>query len=286
MLSKTINTIIPTVSHSIPALSVIKSFRSYSSETQLPSDILRSTIYNYVKGEHNAVILHGLMGNRRNWNTFSKRIIKEYPQWKVWGFDLRGHGDSSHLEGAYSIPALAEDVVRSMQFHNMFPEVIVGHSLGGKVSSEDIKDVQSIINITKNIPQPIHGFHDLITKVTDMGLSMTLAGWLSTSLKPIPNTPYYHLIFDPNHMEELLESYKHLDYMNYLQSPPKEVQITLIRAALNKSWNPSLIESLETIERDTNHQVQLASVHSNHWVHIENPDGLLNVLKPSLEDYE
>ena len=55
---------------------------------------------------------------------------------QVWAFDLRGHGDSSIIKGDHTVPLLAEDVLRSIHYHNFQVDLLVGFSLGGKVALE------------------------------------------------------------------------------------------------------------------------------------------------------
>jgi pimeloyl-ACP methyl ester carboxylesterase len=50
-------------------------------------------------------------------------------------FDLRGHGRSSAPEGGYDVPSLAADISELMDSLGIAKAILVGHSLGGVVSS-------------------------------------------------------------------------------------------------------------------------------------------------------
>jgi pimeloyl-ACP methyl ester carboxylesterase len=50
-------------------------------------------------------------------------------------FDLRGHGRSSAPEGGYDIPSLAADIAELMDSLDIAKAILIGHSLGGVISS-------------------------------------------------------------------------------------------------------------------------------------------------------
>jgi esterase len=75
------------------------------------------------------VVLHGLFGSSRNWQTAAKRFSTAY---RVITVDLRNHGDSPHTE-TMSYPEMAADVSALIDALDMAPVTIVGHSMGGKV---------------------------------------------------------------------------------------------------------------------------------------------------------
>lgn len=75
------------------------------------------------------LILHGLMGQARNWATVAKMFAAEY---RVLAVDLRNHGRSPWVSGM-TYEEMAEDV--AMLAEKAGPPVkIIGHSMGGKVT--------------------------------------------------------------------------------------------------------------------------------------------------------
>ncbi|KAH9566970.1 hypothetical protein CY35_03G004500 [Sphagnum magellanicum] len=83
-----------------------------------------------------AVLLHGILGGRRNWVSFAKRLAQEFPMWQFLLVDLRCHGESSSIwkRGPHSVASAARDVLQLMGQLKLTPRVLIGHSFGGKVA--------------------------------------------------------------------------------------------------------------------------------------------------------
>ena len=89
---------------------------------------------NYVEGEDNGpplVLVHGL---GRRWQVFLPLIPSLSLRWHVYAFDLRGHGQSTHIARGYTVPRYARDLVNFLVGCVKAPAVLFGHSLGGMVS--------------------------------------------------------------------------------------------------------------------------------------------------------
>lgn len=76
------------------------------------------------------VVLHGLFGSGKNWQTYARRFATHY---RVVTVDLRNHGDSFHAdEMNYSV--MADDVKALLHRLEIDKCYILGHSMGGKVA--------------------------------------------------------------------------------------------------------------------------------------------------------
>ncbi|MEZ5446169.1 MAG: alpha/beta fold hydrolase [Gammaproteobacteria bacterium] len=76
------------------------------------------------------IILHGLFGSSRNWQTVARRLADRY---RVVSVDLRNHGDSAHAaDMAYR--AMAADVCALADRLELPQPILIGHSMGGKVA--------------------------------------------------------------------------------------------------------------------------------------------------------
>lgn len=99
-----------------------------------------------------AVLVHGILGSRRNLAGFAARLVEGFPAWQVLLVDLRCHGESAaaaapgaygHDGGAgppppahpapHTVASSAADILALLASLKLFPEVLVGHSFGGKV---------------------------------------------------------------------------------------------------------------------------------------------------------
>ena len=79
----------------------------------------------------NVVILHGLLGSKRNWFGIGKALSDI--GFNVWLLDLRNHGDSEWND-RHTYFDLAEDVKKFFEEHGIIRCFLIGHSMGGKVA--------------------------------------------------------------------------------------------------------------------------------------------------------
>ena len=85
-------------------------------------------------GEGNAsniVILHGLLGSKRNWFGIGKSLADL--GFHVWLIDLRNHGESEWSD-KHTYFDLAEDVKKLLEEQRIVNSFVIGHSMGGKTA--------------------------------------------------------------------------------------------------------------------------------------------------------
>lgn len=79
-----------------------------------------------------------------------------------------------------------------------------------------------------------------------------------------------------------------MDYWPLLEHPPKGMEIVIVRAEnSDDGWDPCIIQKLESLEnRKTDESEGKLSVvvlpKSGHWVHVDNPKGLLEIVTPKM----
>ena len=79
------------------------------------------------------VLLHGMLGNRKNLKQLAKRLSDAFPAWMILLVDLRCHGDSSLEErtlrqsGEHSLPQAARDVLQTLSILGVYPRIVIGH---------------------------------------------------------------------------------------------------------------------------------------------------------------
>ena len=105
------------------------------------------------------IILHGLFGSARNWNTIATRLAASH---RVYAVDLRNHGNSPWAE-AMSYYDLAEDVRGFVEEHQLAPVAVLGHSMGGKTAMVLALEHGHLVGrlIVVDIAPVAYGGHDL-----------------------------------------------------------------------------------------------------------------------------
>jgi pimeloyl-ACP methyl ester carboxylesterase len=81
-------------------------------------------------GDKVAVLIHGFNCDSGDWWELTPHLLER--GYRVQALDLRGHGESARAD-SYTIADYAADVVETVAPN---PEVIIGHSLGARVTAE------------------------------------------------------------------------------------------------------------------------------------------------------
>ena len=76
------------------------------------------------------LILHGLFGSSRNWQSLARRYAEYFD---VISVDLRNHGQSFHSP-EMNYAAMADDVKQLIESLGLPPVRVIGHSMGGKAA--------------------------------------------------------------------------------------------------------------------------------------------------------
>jgi len=76
------------------------------------------------------VILHGLFGSSKNWQSLAKQFAESFT---VYNVDLRNHGSSFH-NAEMNYVVMADDVSRLLEQLGIQSCHLIGHSMGGKVA--------------------------------------------------------------------------------------------------------------------------------------------------------
>jgi pimeloyl-ACP methyl ester carboxylesterase len=117
------------------------------------------------------LVIHGLFGSSRNWQSLSQQLAKRY---QVITLDLRNHGDSFHDdEMNYSV--MTKDVEILMDHLKIDVAHVLGHSMGGKVamtlSSLNPDRVKKLIVADIAPVSYSHSYDNLIQPILDLDLS-------------------------------------------------------------------------------------------------------------------
>jgi pimeloyl-ACP methyl ester carboxylesterase len=87
------------------------------------------------------VILHGLLGASRNWQTIGKALKDRFD---VHILDMRNHGNSPHTD-TMRWSELTGDVSAYLRAHKLMDVTLMGHSLGGKIAMRFACDHPAVV---------------------------------------------------------------------------------------------------------------------------------------------
>jgi esterase len=246
------------------------------------------------------VFCHGILGSGRNWRSFARRLIAALDgQWCAVLVDLRNHGDSSRAEPPHTVAACAEDLATLSRTLRPF-DAVVGHSFGGKVAlaytatlpealslswildacpgplvgAPDSHEVPRVIAALRAIPLPLQRREQVQAHLQEQGFSIGIARWMTTNLQRGADGLTWR--FDLDAVEEMIGDYFTQDLWDTVEVPIMDLDIHLVRAELSERWDDAMCARA----RDS-----FATLHTlpdaGHWVHADNPEGLLAMMLPS-----
>lgn len=91
------------------------------------------------KKKHTVVFLHGILGSLKNWKTPARKLISLFPHYQALLVDHRGHGTAESGLPPHTLEACAIDVQELLRSLNLKADVLCGHSFGGKIALEYVK---------------------------------------------------------------------------------------------------------------------------------------------------
>ena len=97
-----------------------------------------------------------------------------------------------------------------------------------------------------------------------------IGDWMTTNLKRVQDG--YVWKFDLVGVERLIKDYFKQDLWSLIEAK-QESEVHLVRAQRSDRWSKSIVERLN---RQTASHVHILP-NSDHWVHVDNPNGLLDI---------
>ncbi|ONK63298.1 uncharacterized protein A4U43_C07F13520 [Asparagus officinalis] len=229
-----------------------------------------------------AVLLHGILGSRKNWGSFAKRLAQEFPLWQFLLVDLRSHGDSASISkrGPHTVAAAALDVLKLVGQLKLTPRVLVGHSFGGKVALSMVDQAAKplarpvrvwvldstpgkvrpggsgedhpgeLIEFLSKLPREISSKQEVLNSLVQQGFSMDVARWVVTNLRPSNNTGSlssrgFSWVFDLKGIAEMFKSYEETNLWKIVENVPRGVHVNFLKA--ERSLHRWALEDLQRI---------------------------------------
>eukprot|EP01018_Ginkgo_biloba_P010269 Gb_31948 [translate_table: standard] len=213
-----------------------------------------------------AVLLHGILGGRKNWGSFARRLAQEFPMWQFLLVDLRCHGDSASIpkRPPHTVASAARDVLQLVGQLRLTPRVLVGHSFGGKValsmadqaakplarpvrvwvldatpgkvrSGGDGEDRPAeLIAALRQMPKQVASKRFVIDALVQNGFSVDVAQWITTNLRPGNSDgtgrTNFSWNFDLEGISDMYKSYEDTNLWQVVENVPQGVHVDFLRA--------------------------------------------------------
>ncbi|KAI3464286.1 hypothetical protein Pfo_020949 [Paulownia fortunei] len=213
-----------------------------------------------------AVLLHGILGSRKNWGTFARRLAQEFPKWQFLLVDLRCHGDSASLKksGPHTVASAALDVLKLLGHLKLTPRVVVGHSFGGKVALSMVDQVAKplarpvrvwvldatpgkvragadgddhpaeLVSFLSTLPKEVSSKREVVDALVQDGFSKDVAQWVVTNLRQTrvngTSSSSFSWVFDLQGIADMYQSYEETNMWKLVEDVPRGVHINFLKA--------------------------------------------------------
>jgi pimeloyl-ACP methyl ester carboxylesterase len=252
------------------------------------------------------LFLHGILGSGANLRTIARRFVEARPSYEAWLVDLRGHGRSPKGSPDPSVAAAAEDVARLADTTRPIA-AIVGHSFGGKVALEAARQLVNagradslahivLIDTMPGSVKPRDGIDSALAVIDDLsslpprfqsksgfvdaliarGHARAIAQWLAMSTEATEDGAV-RFALDLREIRALVLDYFALDQWPLVEVPPGSSRVHLVIAARGGSYRDLDRVRAEAIAARSE-RVTIDVLDTGHWVHVDDPQGLLRVL--------
>jgi len=261
---------------------------------------LKTTIFNeQVESEAPPVLLlHGLLGSKRNFSTIGASLAAQLKtKRRIVAVDLRNHGENTHdLREEMSYTEMAHDVLGVMDKHGMDKCVLVGHSVGGKVSQalsllypERVAGlvVLDIAPVQYTTDEPHwQAVHDIVTSMTKIpeGLDKKQVDVMLQDAVPDPALRAFLLTnyqskwkIPMDSIQRQLETLAGFDIPQHYEYTG---DVFFIHGGQSRFVRSGHMESIQNYF--PNHMLTTVRG-AGHWVHAEAPDATVALLKRYLD---
>lgn len=146
-------------------------------------------------------------------------------------------------------------------------------------------EVEKVLQTLQSLPTSIPSRKWLVDHMIKLGFSKSLSEWIGSNLKKSGDHETW--AFNLDGAVQMFNSYRAKDYWPLLEHPPKEMEIAIVQAEKSDRWDADVIQRLESLaSRSLDESEGKFSVHvlpnSSHWVHVDNPKGLLEIVVPRI----
>jgi pimeloyl-ACP methyl ester carboxylesterase len=243
------------------------------------------------------IILHGLYGLSDNWAWYGRQLGEKY---SVFTPDLRNHGLSPHDDGM-NYYAMVSDLEEFLETHNIENPVLIGHSMGGKVVLQYLKEnpgkasAAIILDISPKRYRANQSHMNILETMSSINLlRISSRKEISEKIKEkIEDERLQNFVLKNLHRQgkdifswkpnvEVLETALE-DIFDEITPPVRKpgIPVQFIKGALSQYIKD---EDKEEIGKFWSDRPVITVPGASHWLHADNPDFLINVLEDFLKE--
>jgi len=248
---------------------------------------------------HHLVMLHGIYGRGRNWQTIARAVVAARPDYACWLVDLPHHGGSGAGAHGDTVRGLAADVREWLQSEGIIASAILGHSYGGKValalaglarehplqvwvidSTPEVKEPSGsawgMLALVRNRPARFATREEAVAAFEQAGYKTGVARWMATNLARGGDGFIWRLDFDA--MERLLRDFFATDLWSVVEHPDPQHDLHFVKASESSAISEQAVRRLDA----AGDRIHLHHRTGGHWLHAESPDVVTALLVENL----
>jgi esterase len=256
--------------------------------------------------KHWIVFLHGVLGRGANWQGFARKLVSARPELGALLVDLRMHGESKQMSGPHTFDAATNDVLQLIDAALRKPLLaVVGHSFGGKVAltlldkrpelaretwvidaspsargaRSEQDSTQRVFDALRALPEGFESRNAFADALTASGIAPALGLWLAKNLVREGDTLRFGL--DLEAIAELLADHDQQDRWAAVESPERKSKLRFVLGGRSTTISADDRARLAALA-DRGVLDLMVLPNAGHWVHADDPDGLLALLEQNL----
>src|SRR5207302_8382605 len=167
------------------------------------------------------------------------------------------------------------EAARLARMDSLDQVVVIDSVPGIRPPVRNSESALAVIDTIELLPRTFASKSDFIRAFVAAGKSRTLAEWLAGSVER--ENDHVRFSLDLNEVRALLLDYFARDLWPVVEHPPGGVNVHLMIADRADSYSPADRERALRIAA-SNSQVTTDILSGGHWLHVDNPDGVLGKL--------
>lgn len=250
------------------------------------------------------LLLHGALGSGNNLRSLAVKLSKLRPEYRYCLIDLRHHGESQGAPPPNTLEACARDLDALIAQLGQEPQVIAGHSFGGKTAlmfaslypkrarqvwvldsnpgSQEpsaSNEVIRVIDCVRHTTTPASERQAVIDQLMAQGLSSGTSQWLATNLQRSDSGFVWRFNLDA--IYELMLDYFRVDLWPVLDDQSSDSDFRVVVAERSDRWAPENRQRVQELAEKTAVSLHVVP-NAGHWLHVDNPSFLLELMAREL----